>query len=90
MLPDNTTTLAGDAQAFQADSHVDMGYLLLFLPVLLDAVRLPARVGIFGLALIMVAGLGVQPGTAQAGVWADLWATPDQQGQAAFEAQRLR
>ncbi|MDC0116120.1 VWA domain-containing protein [Octadecabacter sp.] len=85
ILPDQTVTLAGDIQDIFADRHVDMGYLLLIVPVIL--LPFAFRRGlVFALALIM-AGLGMQPSAAQASAWDDLWATPDQQGQAAFVAE---
>lgn len=83
VLPNETTTAAGDHQDFNADGWVDMGYWLLILPALLTPFSF-RRGLVFGLG-IMALGL-VQPQGAQAGTWDDLWATPDQQGQIAFEA----
>lgn len=82
VLPDETRTAAGDRQDFNADGWVDMGYWLLILPALLMSFAF-RRGLVLGLGL-MAFGL-VQPQGAQAGTWDNLWATPDQQGQAAFE-----
>lgn len=84
VLPDNSTTLAGDLQDVPADTHVDMGYLLLILPVLL--MPFAFRRGLLFSLAVIGAGAVMQPQAAQAGVWNDLWATADQQGQAAFVA----
>lgn len=84
VLPDNSTTLAGDLQDVPADTHVDMGYLLLILPVLL--MPFAFRRGLLFSLAVIGAGAVIQPHAAQAGVWNDLWATADQQGQAAFVA----
>lgn len=74
---------AGEHQDFKADAWQDMGYWLLIVPVLL--LPFAFRRGlVFGMGLLAF-GL-MQPQGAQAGVWDDLWATPDQQGQAAFDA----
>lgn len=83
VFPDQTRTAAGDRQDFNADGWVDMGYWMLILPALLMPFAF-RRGLVFGLGLTAF-GL-VQPQGAQAGTWDDLWATPDQQGQAAFEA----
>ncbi|MGJ8609536.1 MAG: VWA domain-containing protein [Octadecabacter sp.] len=85
ILPDQAVTLAGDVQDIFAERHVDMGYLLLIVPVILMPFAF-RRGLVFALALIM-AGLGMQPIAAQASAWDDLWATPDQQGHAAFVAE---
>lgn len=85
VLPDNSTTLAGDKQDIRADSHVDMGYLLLILPVLL--MPLAFRRGLVFSLAVVASGAMMQPNAAQASVWKNLWATADQQGQTAFAAQ---
>lgn len=76
---------AGKAEAFQADSWVDMGYWLLILPTLLlpFAFRrgLMFSIGLF-MCLSLAPGIATRP--AHAGTWQDLWSTSDQQGQAAF------
>ena len=76
---------AGKAEAFQADSWVDMGYWLLILPALLlpFAFRrgLMFSIGLF-MCLSLAPGIATRP--AHAGTWQDLWSTSDQQGQAAF------
>lgn len=84
ILPAQTgAQAAGERQDFQADAWMDRGYLLLILPVLL--LPFAFRRGlVFGLGLL-ACGLA-QPQGARAGVWDDLWATPNQQGQAAFDA----
>ena len=83
----NSRVAAGDQQDFQADSWVDMGYWLLFLPFLL--IPFAFRRGlVFGLAL-MISTAALQPGAARAGAWDDLWATPDQQGRTAFETSQF-
>lgn len=85
LLPQGAVTAPGDAQDMFAERQVDMGYLLLLVPVLL--LPFAFRRGlVFSLALIGV-GLALQPGAAQASPWDDLWATPDQQGRAAFQAE---
>lgn len=76
---------AGKTQDFQADSWVDMGYWLLILPVLL--LPLAFRRGLIfsiGLAACLSFAPGIATRPAEAGTWQDLWATSDQQGQAAF------
>lgn len=84
ILPAQTgAQAAGERQDFQADAWVDRGYLLLILPVLL--LPFAFRRGlVFGLGLLAFGLAG--PQGARAGVWDDLWATPNQQGQAAFDA----
>lgn len=84
ILPKRDTSSAGAEQDFQGDSHVDMGYLLLVIPVLL--LPFAFRRGLVLSFVLVGFGLFSQPGTAQAGTWDSLWLTPDQQGQAAFDA----
>ncbi|MGO4909483.1 VWA domain-containing protein [Pseudorhodobacter sp. W20_MBD10_FR17] len=66
------------------DSWDDMGYWLLFLPLLLAPFAF--RRGLLFVVPFMIMGLGMAPQGARADTWADLWKTPDQQGQAAFAA----
>ncbi|WP_371168867.1 VWA domain-containing protein [Aliiroseovarius sp. 2305UL8-7] len=86
ILPDTglDQVSAGDQQDFNADTWVDMGYWLLLIPALFAPFAF-RRGLVFALAL-MASGFAMQPKAAQAGIWDDLWATPNQQGQAAFEA----
>lgn len=73
----------GEASDLKADTWNDMGHLLLFLPVLLAP--LAFRRGLLFALALGLCGAGFAPSGAQAGVWADLWQTPDQQGQRAFD-----
>lgn len=74
----------GDATDQVSDTWVDAGYFLLFIPVLLAP--LAFRRGLILVAVLGLAGLGSYPRSAAAGMWDDLWRTPDQQAQAAFDA----
>lgn len=83
LLPaSDMTRHAGDKQDFKADAWVDMGYWLLLAPALLMPFLF--RRGLV-FALGMIAFALAQPQGARASTWDDLWATPDQQGQLAFE-----
>lgn len=64
------------------DSWDDMGYWLLLLPLLLTPFAF--RRGLLFVVPFMIMGFGMVPQGARADTWADLWKTPDQQGQAAF------
>ena len=78
---------AGDRQDFQADTWVDMGYWLLILPVLL--MPFAFRRGLVLSLALVATGFVIQPGSARADTWDDLWATPNQQGQSAFDEARF-
>ena len=84
LLPvqDQSMRMAGDANDFQADSWVDMGYWLLIIPALLAPFVF--RRGVLMGIVVIGAGLLAQPQEASASTWDDLWATPDQQAQTAF------
>jgi len=69
---------------FKTDGWKDVGYWLLLLPVLLAPFAF--RSGLIACVGILVVAGAMSPNTAQAGPWEDLWATPDQQAQAAFKA----
>jgi len=86
ILPNSDISLAGDAQSFKADTHIDRGFLLLFIPLLL--MPLLFRRGLVLSLAIVGASLTFQPQQAMAAgsTWDNLWATPDQQGQKAFSA----
>ncbi len=85
LLPDTgaTTHTAGAANDFQADGWVDMGYWLLILPVLL--VPFIFRRGMIMGLVVIAGGLVIQPPSASASQWDDLWSTKDQQAQVAFQ-----
>ncbi|MEM9629799.1 MAG: VWA domain-containing protein [Pseudomonadota bacterium] len=84
LLPvqDQNMRTAGEANDFQADSWVDMGYWLLIVPALLAPFVF--RRGVLMGFVVIGAGLMAQPQQASASTWDDLWATRDQQAQTAF------
>lgn len=86
LLPAKSGALqaAGKATDATSDAWQDMGYWLLLIPVLLAP--LAFRRGMLFAVMLGLSGLAAAPRAAQAGVWDNLWATPDQQGQRAFEA----
>ncbi|WP_322867527.1 tetratricopeptide repeat protein [Aquicoccus sp. G2-2] len=75
---------AGRKQDIKADRWQDIGYLLLIIPVLLAPLAF-RRGLLFALAMVAM-GFGMPPTKAAAGAWQDLWQTPNQQGQKAFNA----
>jgi Ca-activated chloride channel family protein len=85
LLPaqDQSMRAAGEANDFQADSWVDMGYWLLIIPALLAPFVF--RRGVLMGLVVVGAGLVAQPQQASASTWDDLWATRDQQAQTAFQ-----
>lgn len=85
ILPDSLISVAGDAQHFQADTQVDKGYLLLLVPLLL--MPLLFRRGLILTIAFVSASLSFQPQDAMAeSSWDNLWTTPNQQGQKAYDA----
>lgn len=86
VFPDQSGDLqgVGEATDYVSDGWADIGYFLLFIPVLLAP--LAFRRGLILVFAFGIVGLGAVPQGAQAGVWEDLWQTPDQQAQAAFNA----
>lgn len=86
VLPDAPEGLSapGAQTDMVSDSWNDMGYWLLLIPVLLAPFAF-RRGLLFALPLAFL-GLGMTPHGASAGTLGDLLKTPDQQGQAAFDA----
>lgn len=69
-----------------ADTWEDQGYLFV-LPLLVLVLGLFRRGWLpCLLPIVLAAGIGMQPQSAQALGWDDLWLTPDQQGQRALQA----
>lgn len=77
---------AGTKQAdgMIGDQWLDSGYWLVLIPLALGLAVFRRGV-LLAFAVVGLTTLGAAP-KAQAGAWADLWQTPDQQGQAAFQA----
>ncbi len=86
VLPDAPEGLSapGAQTDMVSDSWNDVGYWLLLIPVLLAPFAF-RRGLLFALPLAFL-GLGMTPHGASAGTFGDLLKTPDQQGQAAFDA----
>ena len=86
VFPDQSDDLQsiGEATDQVSDAWVDIGYYLLFIPVLLAP--LAFRRGLILMFAIGIVGFGAAPQNAQAGVWDDLWQTRDQQARTAFDA----
>ncbi|MCB1363694.1 MAG: VWA domain-containing protein [Rhodobacteraceae bacterium] len=78
------TSGADEQSDIVTDRWADMGYLLLLIPVLLAPFAF--RRGLLFALPLMLLGAGMVPSAARAAEWADLLQTPDQQGQAAFDA----
>lgn len=82
--PSGDTSAPGKQSGLVSDSWNDAGYLFLLLPVLLAPFAF-RRGLLFALALMLL-GFGLTPSGARADAWSDLFQTPDQQGQSAFDA----
>lgn len=74
----------GDASDQNSDTWLDAGYFLLLIPVLLAP--LAFRRGLIMALAFGFLSLGGVPSGAQAGTWENLWLTPDQQAQRAYDA----
>jgi Ca-activated chloride channel family protein len=85
LLPIKNSDLqtAGKAADATSDAWQDMGYWLLLIPVLLAPMAF--RRGMLFALMLGLSGFLMAPHGAQAGTWDDLWLTPDQQGQRAFD-----
>ena len=69
-----------------ADEWNDVGYWLLFIPVLLAPLAF-RRGLLMCVPMLVVIGLSFQSPSAQASKWLDWWKTPDQQAEQAFNNQ---
>ncbi len=81
----NDLQAVGEATDHVSDTWADIGYYLLFIPVILAP--LAFRRGLILVFALGVVGLSAAPQGAQAGVWNDLWQTSDQRAQKAFDAE---
>ncbi|MEQ9465108.1 MAG: VWA domain-containing protein [Haliea sp.] len=77
-----TATETSLAEGLAADAWEDQGYwlIVLLLPLALALFRRGWLLGLLPLLLLL------EPGTARAQAWQDLWLTPDQQARRALEA----
>ncbi|MGY0398681.1 MAG: vWA domain-containing protein, partial [Ostreibacterium sp.] len=85
VLINKTATGVGNQQDFKTDRWQDRGYWLLIFPLLVLPFLFRRGV-VFSLVFAFSSLLLVQPQTAQASeLWNNLWQTPNQQGQTAFD-----